>query len=170
MGWGRSRSAADEYLVTQTLAAAIPFQEAWQRACQVGREGDLVTALVQLTGSMRQACLWHPDMHRGNVLATPMNNDVWSLSLIDFHGARIVPALSRDQRLHMAMWLRPFLVAMGSDSREALLRACGLVAGPRDVAGVMAEIADRFVHDRRSVWPGRRRRFLSASSLCTGDY
>lgn len=165
VGWGRSRSTADEYLLTLTIPAAISFQDAWQEACQSSRGHDLAVSLVQLADSMRQARLWHPDMHQGNVLASPAGGG-WSLSLIDLHGARIVSALTRDQQFRMAMWLRPFLVTLDPASQEALLRASGLVAGPRDVAGALAEIAGRFVENRRLVWPGRRHRFLSDSSLC----
>lgn len=99
VAWGQK--GTEGFLLTAACPNAEPLENAWAKLrYKEAQRRMLVEQSVQLIAAMWKANIFHPDLHRGNILAV-QEQDHFRLELLDVYGIRKVRNLSKKQKLRM---------------------------------------------------------------------
>jgi tRNA A-37 threonylcarbamoyl transferase component Bud32 len=126
-GLARGPLPTDSFLVTRTVAGAVPMNAFLERGPGAGLQDspriDFAHALGKFVAAVHHAGLNHPDLHPGNILVRYMG-DRPEFFLIDLHDAHMGVSLSRRESLqNLALFNRWFTLRASRTDRLRFWRA-----------------------------------------------
>jgi tRNA A-37 threonylcarbamoyl transferase component Bud32 len=172
LAFGESDHRSASYLLTRTLAGAVPLGDflealpaAWSESRKARFRQRLAKILAQLLAGMHDAGVTHDDLHPGNILLQLDTADEPQLSLIDLHAVRLGPPLSWPlARANLVMLNRWF--ALRSDRADRLRFWHAYQAARRlscNPAEVVRDLEARTARSNLAFWHAHDRRCLGGN-------